>query len=126
MKVLQAAGFKTAVLGNRRYDFLRYFWLAGNTTVFEGSDFNTVGYSEWVDRQVNTLTTLKEWLALEYQGVRVGRFVVASNLRGLRRGRLEFTDDFVKGQMRRGLEGAVRGTRAVQGLFAHLKPHAWS
>jgi hypothetical protein len=41
MKALQLAGFQTVVVGNRRYDFLRYGWLAGNKIALEWWDFGT-------------------------------------------------------------------------------------
>ena len=57
MKALQLAGFQTVVVGNRRYDFLRYGWLAGNKIALEWWDFGTQEDPEWVDRQVARLDT---------------------------------------------------------------------
>ena len=77
MKALQLAGFQTVVVGNRRYDFLRYGWLAGNKIAFDWWDFGPQGDPEWVDQQIRRLDTLHDWLNLEYQGVHVGRFAIA-------------------------------------------------
>ncbi len=86
MKVLQMAGFETVVFGmagRRGYDFLRYDWLAGNKTGFDLSDFGVQGDLAWINQQLARLGGLHDWLAREYQGVRVGRFVIESALRGL-------------------------------------------
>lgn len=122
MKALQMAGFETVVVGQRQYDFLRYDWLAGNRTGFTLSDFGTEGDPEWVTRQLARLGGLHEWLALEYQGVHVGRFVIASALRALKVGQLDFTDPPVQARLRHTLESSVRNTVAAARLLREVKP----
>jgi hypothetical protein len=122
IKALQMAGFNTVVVRNRRYDFLRYIWLAGNKTVYELTDFDSHGDPEWVDQQVSLLVTLNEWLALQYQGVHVGRFTIASALRRLRIGQLNFTDPLIQARLRGILKDGVRNTLAARKLMDKVKP----
>jgi hypothetical protein len=120
-KALQMAGFETVVLGNRRYDFLRYNWLARNKAVVELDDFDSRGDPEWVDRQVSTLRTLHDWLALEYKGVHVGRFVIALAQRRYR-GRLDFADPRIREDLRVHLALSVRHTVAGARMMERIKP----
>jgi hypothetical protein len=122
IKALQMAGYESVVVGNRRYDFLRYDRLAGSKTVFEMSDFGTQGDQEWVDRQVARLGTLSDWLTLTYQGVHVGRFVIASAMRELRVGQLNFANPSIQLTLRKWLESSVRYTLAAVGLLRETKP----
>lgn len=123
IKALQMAGFNTVMLRYRRYDFLRYIWLAGNKTVYEFSEFSShQGDPEWVNQQVGRLVTLHDWLALEYQGVHVGRFTIASALRNLRVGQLNFVDPVTKEQLRGLLESSVRNTLTAVQLMRVIKP----
>jgi len=120
-KALQMAGFETVVLGYRRYDSLRYHWLAGNKTVVEFDDFDTQGDPDWVNRQVSALQSLDDWLALEYQGVHVGRFVIALAQR-FYRGRLDFADPSIQEHLRKYLLVSVRRTIAGARMLSELKP----
>lgn len=120
-KALQMAGFETVVVGKRRYDFLRYDWLAGTKTVVEFDDFDTQGDPAWVDHHASTLKTLSDWVALEYQGVHVGRFVIALALRR-HRGRLDFADRSIQEDLRRHLALSVRYTIAAGRLLKKIKP----
>jgi hypothetical protein len=120
-KGLQMAGFRAVVLGQRRYDFLRYDWLTGNNAVVELNDFGTQGDQDWVDRQVSTLATLPDWLALEYQGVHVGRFVIALAQRRYK-GRLDFADASIQEDLRRHLALSVRHTIAAARMLRELNP----
>lgn len=122
MKALQMAGFETVVMGNRRYDFLRYGWLAGNKKVIEPSDFNTQGDPEWVDQQIGSLGTLHDWLSLEYRGVHVGRFTIASMLRFLKVGQLDFTDPYIQAKLRVSLEFSVLHTLRTKEVLKEVKP----
>jgi hypothetical protein len=122
MKALQMAGFDTVVVGKRQYDFLRYDWLAGNKTGFNLSDFGTEGDPVWVEQQLARLEGLDAWMALEYQGVHVGRFVIASALRGLRVGQLDFAAPRVRAKLRATLLSSVRDTLAAGRLLAAVKP----
>jgi hypothetical protein len=122
MKALHAAGFETVVCGNRRYDFLRYGWLAGNRTVFEFADFSISEPPGWVDEQLNRLSTLDDWLNLTFEGVHVGRFVIASVLRALRVGQLSFSDPAVRKKLRGALTQSVRYALAGIELVDAVKP----
>lgn len=122
IKALQMAGFETVVVGNRRHDFLRYSWLAGNKVVYGFSDFDSEGDPEWVSRQVDQLGALHDWLNLEYQGVHVGRFTIASTLRSLRVGQLDFTDPATRDKLREILASSVRSTRAAVLLLQEVRP----
>ncbi|HLG05283.1 MAG TPA: hypothetical protein VI383_03955 [Gemmatimonadales bacterium] len=115
-KAMHLAGYRTAVLGNRRHDFLRYYWLGKSGPVHEFSDFSDRDDSAWVDGQVTSLRTLPEWLALEYRGAHVGRFTVASTLRHLRVAKLDFEDPVVQRELRRILGASIRF--AVGGALA--------
>jgi len=121
-KALQMAGFQTVVIGNRRYDFLRYSWLAGNNTVFEFSDFDTEGDPEWVKQQAGRLDTLHGWLNLEYEGVHVGRFTIATALRSLKIGKLDFNAASIQSLLRNGLGLSVRRTLGALRLLEKIKP----
>lgn len=122
MKALQLAGFQTVVVGNRRYDFLRYGWLAGNKIALEWWDFGPQEDPEWVDRQLGRLVTLHDWLNLEYEGVHVGRFTIATALRRLKVGKLNYTDASIQATLRQILESSVEFTRAGVRLFQEIKP----
>jgi hypothetical protein len=122
IKALQMAGFETLVVGNRQYDFLRYFWLAGVKKVYEFSDCGSRGDSEWVTQQVGRLVTLQDWLALEYQGAHVGRFTIAMALRRLRVGQLNFLDSSIKERLRGILDSSVRYTLTAVQLMREIKP----
>jgi hypothetical protein len=120
-KAFHMAGFETVVLGFRRYDFLRYDWLTGDQVALEMEDFDTKGDPEWVDRQVGTLKTMNDWLSLEYQGVHVGRFVIALALRNYR-GVLDFDDRAVVEDLRSRLARSVHYTIAAARLLRKIKP----
>lgn len=122
MKAFQLAGFQTVVLGNRRYSFLRYGWLAGNKKVFETGDFASQGDAEWVSQQVGRLSSLQDWLSLEYQGVHVGRFIIAGMLRQLRVGQLDFTDSSIQGRLREALQSSVHHTLGAIKALKEIKP----
>jgi hypothetical protein len=122
IKALQMAGFSTVIVRNRGYDFLRYVWLAGNKTAYELADFGSQGDPEWVNQQVGRLVTLNDWLALEYQGAHVGRFTIASALKRLRVGQLDFVDPSIKELLRGILESSVRDTMSGVQLMRVIKP----
>ncbi len=122
MKAMHMAGFETVVVGNRRYDFLRYGWLAGNKTVYEFSEFARESDLEWIEEQFGRLATLQDWLALEYEGAHVGRFTIASTLRRLRVGQLDYQDPSTRDTLRRILESSVHSARAGIRLLEEIKP----
>jgi len=122
MKVFQMAGFETVVLGNRRYDVFRYYRLAGAKAVFGWSDFGTHGDPEWVDQKLGRLGALRDWLALDYQGVHVGRFAIASAMRNLKQGQLDFSDSSIQKELRQCLESSVRCTLAGIRVLERIKP----
>lgn len=122
MKALQMAGFKTLVVGSRTYDFLRYDWLAGSETAFSMSDFGTQGDPDWVTPQIARLDGLHDWLNLQYNGVHVGRFVIASAMRNLLIGELNFRDSSIQASLRQKLEFSVRTTLAAARLLQEIKP----
>jgi hypothetical protein len=122
IKALQMGGFDTVVVGNRRYDFLRYLWLAGNKRVYAFSDFPSQGDPEWVKQQVGRLVTVRDWLDLEFQGAHVGRFTIASALRRLRVGQLNFVDPSIKERLRGILESCVHHTLTADQLMREIKP----
>ena len=51
-KAFQMAGFETMMLSDRRYDFLRYYWLAKNKAVIDFEDYATSDDADWVDGSV--------------------------------------------------------------------------
>ena len=122
IKAFKMAGFETLVMGNRRYEFLRYGYLAGNKKVIEPFDYNTKGDPEWVDRQMGRLGALHDWLSLEYEGVHVGRFTIASTLRSLMVGQLDFNDPNVQERLRATLESSVLHTLRAKKVFKEIKP----
>jgi len=122
IKALQMAGFQTVIVGNRRYDFLRYGYLAGNRVVYGFSDFDAEGDPEWVSRQVDQLRSLSDWLSLEYDGVHVGRFTIATTLRSLRTGQLNFGSPAIQEKLKEILTSSVRTARAGSGLLREIKP----
>ena len=122
MKALQAAGFRTVVVGKRRYEFLRYVWLGGNQTGLVLSDFADGGDPQWVDEQISRLRDTREWLTLKYQGVHVGRCVIATTLRQLKVGQLDFSELRVQEVLRQNLQASVSNTRAAIDLIREVKP----
>jgi hypothetical protein len=90
--------------------------------LFSFSDFCTQGDPEWVDQQVDRRSTLNDWLSLEYQGVHVGRFTIASTLRSLRVGQLNFTDPSIKKRLRGMLQSSVHHTLIGVRLLEMVKP----
>jgi hypothetical protein len=122
MKALQMAGFQTVVIGNRRIEYMRYGWLAGNSPVYESSDFSPHGNPEWVASQMPRLNRLEEWLALEYDGVHVGRFSIASTLRQLRIGQLDFKDPATRQALDETLTLSVHHAIGAGGLIDAIKP----
>src|SRR5262245_40086672 len=122
LKVLQIAGFSTVVVGKREYEYLRYDWLAGNKTGFNLSDYMDEGDPQWVDDQISRLNHLRAWLTLEYQGVHVGRSVIASTMRQTKLGQLNFSDKFIQDRLRQNLEISVSNTLAGVRLLDEIKP----
>ena len=122
LKAFHMAGFETVVLGNRRYEFLRYGWLAGNKRVLESYDYSTTGEPEWVGEQVENLRTLQDWLALEYQGVHVGRFVIAKTLRRLLTGKLDFADPRIQTTLREALRYSVHQAQTAAAALEEIRP----
>jgi len=118
-KALQMAGHRTVVSGRRDYAFLRYDMLAGNHTSL---DYYSSGDPEWVSRQADQLGGLRDWLDLEYCGVHVGRFVIASALRSLRIGQLDFADPSIRARLERMLGASVRYAIAGMRLLEAVKP----
>ena len=121
-KAFQMAGFNTMMLGERRFEFLRYYWLARNKAVIDFEDYNPSEDADWVDQQLPTLTQLAHWLALEYHGVHVGRLAVATAMRELRIGQLDFDEPSIKQTMREHLSRSVRITIATIRLFDTVRP----
>jgi hypothetical protein len=121
-KAVQMAGYEPVFLCNRQYSFLRYGWLAGNTRFIERSDFPCADESAWVDEQVQRLTSLEAWLALEYRGVRVGRFVIASTLRRRMVGTLDFTDPSDREILRYYLGFSVQNVLISGEVLDRIKP----
>jgi hypothetical protein len=122
IKALQMAGFEPVVLGTRRYDFLRYYRLAGATRVVTWGDYGEEADREWVAEASGPVSTLRDYLALEYRGVSVGRFAVASTMRKLRLEQLDFTDAAVLRVLRSQLEASVRYVLAGAKLISHIRP----
>jgi hypothetical protein len=122
IKALQMAGFRTVVMGNRRIEYMRYGWLAGNSDVYESSDYAPRGNPEWVASQLPRLKTLNDWLELEYEGVHVGRFSIASTLRQLRVGQLDFEDPATRTTLQETLDLSVHHAMGAAGLMEAIKP----
>ena len=122
IKALQMAGYETVVLRHRRYDFMRYRRLAGNKTVFEYSDFDSQGDPEWVKQQVGRLDTIHGWMNLEYAGVHVGRFTLASALRGRKIRQLDFGEPAAQLELRKRLERSVQSAIRARELLKKIKP----
>jgi len=122
IKAFQLASFQTTVVGNRGFDFLRYYRLAGNEVVYDFSDFNSLGASDWVARRAGGAASLRDWMALEYEGIHVGRFAVASVLRTLKTGKLDCAKPDVQELLRQFLETSVRFAMASTHLLDKTKP----
>jgi hypothetical protein len=122
IKALQMAGFETVILGSRRYEFLRYYRLAGARAVSSWADFESEGDEAWIDGQMDRLTTLRDWLDVDYQGAHVGRFAVASAMRSLKKGQLDFADPSLRRELRQRLDSSVRYTLGGMRLLEQLKP----
>jgi hypothetical protein len=122
IKVLQMAGFETVVLGNRRPDFLRYYDLAGTKAVHGWSDFGNEGDPVWIKQELDQLKTLRDWLALDYQGVHVGRFAIASAMRNLKRGQLDFADPAIQQELLPYLESSVRYALSGMKVLDRVRP----
>lgn len=121
VKALEMAGFKVVLVRNRRFDFLRYSWLAGAETGWEYDDFPDQD-DAWAEAQVARLRRVEDWLALEYQGVHIGRFVIASTMRRLRVGQIDFTSPEVCDQVKGLLKESVRRTLVGIRLFERYRP----
>jgi hypothetical protein len=121
-KALQLSGFRTMVLGTRRYDYLRYHQLAGDSAVYVFRDFYGAVPLTWLRHQLPRLRTLADWLQLTFQGVHVGRFSVASTLRGRRVGQLDFSNRDVMAELEETLEESVRNTEAAARLLDEVQP----
>jgi hypothetical protein len=123
IKALQMAGFRTVVMGNRGIEYMRYGWLAGNDRVVETRDFATPGEDyAWVAAQMPRLNDLNTWLDLQYEGIHVGRFTIASALRSLRVGQLDFADPETRGTLQATLQVSVDRARGALGLMDLVKP----
>ena len=122
MKAFQLADYRIQVLGNRHYGFLLYDHLFGYDDVFTIKDFEDSADPDWVDSRMPELTDLRAWLSLEYRGVPVGRFVIASTLRRMRTGRLDFASPAIQSELKRGLDASVRNTLAGEQLLTTIRP----
>jgi hypothetical protein len=122
IKALQMAGFRTVVMGDRKVEYMRYGWLAGNRNVFDAGDYAPHGNPAWAAAQMPRLNTLDDWLALEYEGVHVGRFTIASGLRRLRVGQLDFQDPATRQTLQEILEFSVYHAMGAAGLMDAVKP----
>jgi hypothetical protein len=122
MKAMHMAGYETVVCGNRRYDFMRYGWLARNKRVIEFGDFPIDDPTDWVDEQMGGLSSLEDWLQLTFNGVHVGRFVIATVLRSRKVGQLDFADPVVRATLRGGLWISARNALAAVKVLDAVKP----
>jgi hypothetical protein len=122
VKALQLAGFESVFVGKRQFDVLRYDWLVGNEAGYTFSDFGTDSDPEWIDQQLPQQKGLQDWLALQYQGVHVGRIVLSTVLRNLKVGRLDYQAPNVQASLRAALSECVRNTRASERLLEAVKP----
>jgi hypothetical protein len=122
IKAFHLAGFDTAVVGNRRMDFMRYAQLAGNRRFLDAGEFGGVGHEAWAQRQAEALRDLDGWLALTFEGVHVGRFVVAVAMRLERRGRLDFADAGVRALLARALASSVRHVVGLREVLKRVRP----
>jgi hypothetical protein len=121
-KALQAAGYECVSVGARWRDFLRFDRLAGNEPGYLLSDYDVVGDPEWVREQMTRLTTTRDWLELRYEGVRVGRFVLASALRLRRAGQMKFGEPEAQKTLATLLDESVRNTIGAIRLLDDVKP----
>ena len=124
MRALQLAGFNIVMVGNRQYDYLRYGWIGGASASYELEDFSNEVKTDWFDQNVAGLTNLQEWLRLEYHGVHVGRITIATTLRMLKVGQLDFADPEVISVLRTVLGASVRHSIGALGLLEKLRPNA--
>jgi len=122
IKAFQIAGFRTVMIGNRRIEYMRYAWLAGISEVYESSDHAPRGNPEWVEAHIRKLNTLSDWLELEYDGVHVGRFSIASALRHLRVGQLDFKDPLTRKTLQEMLNLSVHHAMGAGALIDAIKP----
>jgi hypothetical protein len=122
IKALQMAGLESVVLGRRRTDFLRYYSLAGAKAVVEWSDFGGEEDQAWVDEQLSRAFCLRDWLSLNYRDVHVGRFAIASAMRSLKQGQLDFSNPNIRSELRRHLASSVSYTLKGLKLIEELKP----
>jgi hypothetical protein len=121
IKALQAAGFDTVTLDNGQEELRRYHRLAGATSV-AWSDFGTDTDTTWVDQQLEQLSSLHDCLALNYNGVHVGRFATATVMRTLRMGQLDFGDPSIRAELRKCLVESVKFARAGNRILAEINP----
>jgi hypothetical protein len=123
IKALEAAGFETVTISVGREDLLRYHRLAGASTV-TWTDFGVGGETDtaWVDQQLARVSNLHDCLALKYRGVHVGRFAVATVMRTLRMGQLDFADPSTRAELRKTLGESVKFALAGSRALEQLKP----
>jgi hypothetical protein len=121
VKALQAAGFDCIPLGWRG-EFRRYDELVGTGPAYMFSDFDVAGDPDWVNRQAPRLVSSSEWLGLTYRGVHVGRFALASAMRELCVGELDFQAPEVQAKLVAHLNASVSRVIAAARLLDEIKP----
>jgi len=123
VKALEMAGFEPVVLIRYGQELLRgYYHLAGVKKIYSWEKFSPVVNLSAAERIIDRYSSVKELLAFESSGVRVGRSAAATMLRSRRLGCLDLRSPHVREVLVKYLASAMRSAEAAQRIIQ--KVHA--
>jgi hypothetical protein len=122
VKACELAGFRAAVLADYDPWTERYYRYCGVQPVHFWEDFLESSEADAAASLLDSVTTFEQFIGLEHQGVRVGKYAASTALRQLRVGRLDLSSTSTKQALLPFLGHAIQCAQASKRVVDQLKP----
>ena len=122
IKAFEAAGYTPCVVLPYDRRLIRYYKLAGVDEFHFWDDYNWEDAGAWAEASVEDVNTSADLLALELDGIRVGKFVASTALRALRTGQLDLQQVAVRQHVTDYLAAAAQAAKAAKTIVEVVQP----
>lgn len=122
IKGLELAGFRCIVVTRRDFFLERYYRLAGIRDFVWWDDYFQKPAFDEARKHLSRITSLTQLLAIDQQGVRVGRVTASTTLRRLRKGTVDLRDRSTKEELVRRLADAFAIARGAHLIVERTEP----
>ncbi len=122
VKACELAGFRAAVLAEYDPWTERYYNYCGVQPVHFWEDFIEASETDVAASMLHSVRTFEQFIGLEYQGVRVGKYAASTALRQLRAGRLDLCSTATRQALLPFLSHAIQCAQASRRVVDRLKP----